>query len=152
MTRFSQIRDLLDQVRGFHGELANYYAQLSGAVAQERVKLLLEYLSSHERNLEAGLADYEDDASRAVLETWVDETECSRMLASCRATQLTRDMSVEDVAKLAMQIDECLIRTYRHLAEEAEPDSVRDVFRNLVTLEEGELRKLALNALEAGDL
>ena len=58
----------------------------------------------------------------------------------------------EDVARIAMQIDECLLRIYRHLADKAETESVRDVFRNLVTLEQGELRKLALNALRAGDV
>ena len=152
MTRFSQIRDVLEQVSGFHGQLAAYYSQLAGTAAQERVKLLLDYLSSHERNLEKSLVDYEDDASRQVLETWVDETHCTKMLAGCRTMQLPSAMSVEDVARIAMQIDECLLRIYRHLADKAETESVRDVFRNLVTLEQGELRKLALNALLAGDV
>ena len=152
MTRFSQVRDLLEQVRGFHGELASYYTQCAGTAVQERVKLLLEYLSSHQRNLEAGLSKYEDEASRKVLETWVDESHCARLLADARTMKLPADMSVEDVTTLAMKIDECLIRIYRHLSEDADTEPVREVFRNLVAREQNELRKLAMNALRAGDV
>jgi hypothetical protein len=152
MTRFSRVRDLLEQVQGFHGELASYYGQVASGTAQERVKMLLEYLSSHQRNLERSLKDYADDASRKVLETWVDESHCARLLANARTMKLPPDMNVEDVARLAMQIDECLVRIYRYLSEEAETAAVREVFRNLVLLEQNELRKLALNALRAGDM
>jgi hypothetical protein len=150
--RYTQIRNLLDQVRELHGQLAEYYKSLSVKADQRRVALLLDYLSSHERNLQASLADYEEEASRKVLDTWVDCSHLERMVATCAPTALTPDTGVDGVTHVAMDVDECLMQCYQEIADNAESDSVREVFRNLMAMEQAELRKLARNALAAGDL
>ena len=50
-----------------------------------------------------------------------------------------------------MDVDNCLLRFFRAVAEQAETERVRDVFRNLVEMEESELRKRATNDLQAVD-
>jgi rubrerythrin len=143
---------MLDQVADYHGQLANYYSQLSDDAAQQRVKMLLDYMASHEINLQESLAAYEEDASRQILNTYVDCKQCDDVLMTCQQMPIEPEMSVDGVIKAAMDVDRCLLRFYREVSENADPESVREVFRNLIEMEEAELRKLALNALGATDI
>lgn len=150
--RFTQVRNMLDQVREFHGQLAEYYSQLSDTAAQHRVKLLLDHMSSHEKHLQSSLAAYEEDASQQVMNTYVDCIYCDEILATCEQTPIAPQTDVDGVIKVAMDVDNCLLRFYREVAENADSETVREVFRNLIDSEEAELRKLALNALAAVDM
>lgn len=143
---------MLDQVREFHGQLAEYYSQLSDTVAQQRVKLLLDHMSSHERHLQAGLAAYEEAASQQVMNTYVDCIYCDEILATCEQTPITPQMNVDGVIGVAMDVDNCLLRFYREVAANADSEAVRELFRNLIDAEEADLRKLALDALAAVDM
>ena len=150
--RFTQIRNTLDQVRDFHGQLAEYYSQLSDQAAQQRVKMLLDHMSSHQQNLQSSMADYEEGASQQVMETWVDCSRCEEIIMTCEQTPIAPDLSVDSVIKVAMDVDQCLLHFYREVAESAETETVRDVFRNLIDMEEAELRKLAMSALQTMDI
>jgi rubrerythrin len=143
---------MLDQIRDFHGQLAEYYAQLSDKTEQQRVKMLLDHMSSHEQDLQSSLAAYEDGASRQVMDTWVDCSHCDEIIATCKQTPIAPETSVDGVIGVAMDVDRCLLHFYREAAEKAETESVRDVFKNFIEMEEAELRKLALNALQAADM
>lgn len=150
--RYAQVRNMLDQVREFHGQLAKYYDQLSKKAEQQRVQMLLEHISRHEEDLQEGLGAYEDSAVQNVMDTYVDCIFCSEILATCRQTPIAPETSVEGVIKVAMAVDNCLLRFFREVSEHAEPEKVRDLFRNLIDMEEAELRKLALNALQVSDM
>jgi rubrerythrin len=143
---------MLDQVREFHGQLSKYYSRLSDTVTQQRVKMLLDYMASHERNLKKNMAAYETDASRQVMDTYVDCKYCDEILATCRRTPIAPETSLAGVVKVALDVDGCLLRFYHEVAENAESEVVREVFRNLIDAEEAELRKVALSALGAQDI
>ena len=149
--RLTQVRNTLDQVREFHGQLANYYTQLSDEAAQQRLKLLLDHLASHETHLQESMAAYEQDAPKKVMDTYVDCIYCDEILATCEQTPITPEMSIEGVIQVAMDVDTCLLRFYREVAESADSVTVREVFGNLIDAEEAELRQLALDALLASD-
>jgi hypothetical protein len=151
ISRYIQVRDLLEQVRVFHGQLAHYYKGLADHAAQTRVRLLLDYMSSHENNLQASLAAFEQDAARGVLDTWVDCRHCEEIIATCQRTPIEPDLSVDGVTKVAMDVDACLMNFYEEVANKSDSESVREVFRNLLSMEQAELRKLARNALGAMD-
>lgn len=150
--RKTKVRSMLDKVREFHGQLGEYYDRLSDASIQQRVKMLLDYMASHERNLQKSMAAYEETASHQVMDTYVDCKYCDEILATCRRTPITPETSLDGVVKVAMDVDNCLLRFYREVAGNAESELVRQVFRNLIDAEEAELRKLALNALGALDI
>jgi rubrerythrin len=143
---------MLDQIRDFHGQLAEYYAQLSDKTEQQRVKMLLDHMSGHERDLQSSLAAYEDGAASQVMDTWVDCIHCDEIIATCKQTPIAPDTSVDGVIGVAMDVDRCLLHFYREAADKAETETVRDVFKNFIDMEEAELRKLALNALQAADM
>ena len=150
--RFMQVRNMLDQIRDFHGQLAEYYAQLSDKTEQQRVKMLLDHMSGHEQDLQSSLAAYEDGAASQVMDTWVDCSHCDEIIATCKQTPIAPETSVEGVIGVAMDVDRCLLHFYREAADKAETETVRDVFKNFIDMEEAELRKLALSALQVADM
>jgi rubrerythrin len=150
--RYTRIRNTLDKVRDFHGQLAEYYSQLSDRAALQRVKLLLDYMSSHERNLQSSMAAYEEGASREVMDTWVDCGHCEEIIAICEQPPISPDLSVDSVVKQAMDVDRCLLHFYREVAANAQTETARDVFTNLIDMEEAELRMLAFGASQAMDI
>jgi hypothetical protein len=150
--RYSQVRDMLDQVRDFHGQLADYYHQTSKSTDQQRVKLLLDHMSGHESQLKKSLGRYEEDASRQIMDTWVDCRHCNETLVTCQKILISPETSVDDVIRAALDVDNCLMRFYREVAEKVDSESVREVFGNLIDMEESELRQLALGALQLADM
>jgi len=150
--RFTQVRDVFQEVSKLHSELADYYEGLSDTAEQLRVKLLLNHIGSHSRHLEQSLQAYERDTHRRVMDAFVDCDSCHDILITCRQMPVTPDMSVEGVTRLAMDVDRCLQRFYREVADKAESDKVRELFRNLIDQEESELRKLALDAMAAEEM
>jgi len=83
---------------------------------------------------------------------FVDCIYCDEILVTCEQTPITPTMTVDGVIRVAMDVDNCLLRFYREVATNADSETVREVFRNLIDAEEGELRKLATNALAAVDM
>ena len=150
--RYMQVKNMLDQIRDFHGQLAEYYNQVSNSAGQQRIKMLLDHMSKHEKDLQEGLRSYEETASQGTMDTYVDCEYCNEILVTCKQTPIAPETSVEGVIKVAMDVDNCLMRFFREAAQQAETESVREVFRNLVEMEEAELRKLALNALQVADV
>lgn len=143
---------MLDQVRDFHGQLADYYDQTSKSTDQQRVKLLLDHMSGHESQLKKSLGAYEEDASRQIMDTWVDCRHCNEILVTCQQILISPETSVDDVIRAALDVDNCLMRFYREVAEKVDSETVREVFRNLIDMEESELRRLALGALQLADM
>jgi hypothetical protein len=150
--RMMQVRNILDQVRDLHGQLAEYYGQLADAAARQRVRLLLDHMSSHEHHLQTSLATYEEGATQQVMNTYVNYIDCEEILTICEHSTITPEMSANEVIRVAMDIDNCLLRFYREVADRADTETVREVFRNLIDAEEAELRKLALDALAVADM
>ncbi len=144
-------RDVLDHVRSFHEKLADYYARLEGRSERARVCLLLEYLSGHERHLADTLMRYEEKASRGVLNTWFKFSPEDK-LRSIQETDLSADMSCDEVVAAALELDERILDFYRDMASRAENPQVRELFEDLLQMERNEERQLTRNALALGDI
>ena len=48
---YETVRDILDRVRNFHDQVGEYYHRLYSIADKERVRILLDYLSRHEKHL-----------------------------------------------------------------------------------------------------
>ncbi len=68
--RFEQTKDILEHTQQFYKLIADYYHLMSDQTHKPRIKMLLDYLSRHEKHLEKTLSEYEDSASEQVLNTW----------------------------------------------------------------------------------
>ena len=152
MKTFERTQDVLDHARTFHNELRRLYEQLSTETQKERVKMLLEYLSHHEKHLEQSLAAYEESASERVLDTWFKYVPQEDKLKEFQDVKLEPDMSIDDVVDVALRMDNCLVEFYKDMAEVAVIPEVKEVFTNLLAMEEKEKRKLVRDALRLKEI
>lgn len=145
---FNQTKDVLDHVREFHRKLSAYYEELKNSAGNERAIDLLDYLSRHEKLLDDSLADYEEQVSSNVLDTYFKyESECTQM-SKIMGYRIKPDMDVCDVTAAAMYFDTCLVSFCREMAQRAHLDKIREIFENLLELELNEQHRLSKQLLE----
>ncbi|HUL11170.1 MAG TPA: hypothetical protein VLU73_03250 [Methylococcaceae bacterium] len=147
MHNFEQVKDVLDHGRKLHAELRKFYDSLNGQNQQDRVRMVLDYLSRHEQNREEALERFEHDARKGILETWMQYAPSSTVEQKLKATCIAPNMSVDEVLKLAMEFDNALVELYKEAAREAEEDHVKAVFQDLVKMENGEKERLARDTM-----
>ena len=150
--RFQQTKDILDYARHFHKLIRQFYQRTSEAVDKNRLKLLLNYLAEHERYLEKSIAEYESTMPEKALKTWFPLSPCSEKIDNLSSLLDAQEPSVDEIVALAIYLDDCLIETYRQLAESAETNTVKDVFRNLLELEKREKYKMVRDTERMKDL
>ena len=149
---FPQVRDVLDYVRAFHQRLSDFYHQLSDEAEKPRVKMLLDYMSMHEKHLQEDLATYEESAPRKVMDTWCQGTPDRSILEAYEGIPFKPDMSLYEVVSLAFKVDDSLIEFFRGMVGCTACQEVREVFTNLLEAEEQEKHKLTKNVGELEDM
>jgi len=151
---FETTKDVLDHAREFHTQLSDFYILLSRKSEKERVKLLLDYMSEHEKYLEETLGRYEEEVSGKILNTWFQYPPPKKLLETCREVSInkTDDLSVDDVIEMAVQLNQCLIDLYKEMIKNSETEQIRDVFTNLMEMEKRQELELVRDAQEWKDL
>ena len=149
---FKRAKDVLDYARTAHHLISEFYHKLSEQTSKERLKLLLDYLSEHEKHLEEGLSKYEDEASDIILKTWFQFTECEDMKKYLEETVFNPDSTENDVMRIAMDLDDCFIQKFKEMSTRTESERAREVFNNILELEKSEKRRMVLSALRFEDL
>ncbi len=150
--RFKQIKEIIEHARSFHKLIADYYHQLGEQAERERMKMLLKYLEQHERTAEKALADYQTGASPKMLKSWSKYSACEDKLSTLKSMLSDSATSPEDVIRLAIGLDECLLSMYRELADTNNEPDVTEALQNLLGLESSELRILARDSLKIYDM
>jgi hypothetical protein len=148
---FKTVRDVLQLSQDIHSNAAILYEQLREQTQRERIDMMLKFLSRHEETLALTLAKVQSEMSERILDEW-HQTELmsiATVLDGCK--QCHPDISLEELVDLALKVDDALISLYRHMASEASTDAARQLFNNLVVLEENEKIKTARAALSAND-
>jgi rubrerythrin len=145
---FDQTKDVLKQARQFHHKLSEFYEDLKDTADKERTRALLDYLSRHEQYLEDCLKEFQQDVSKNVLDSYFQYGSDASKLSGISEFEIKDEMSVEDVVAAAMHFDACLITFYREIAEKARTDKVREVFENLLVMEQHEQIELSKQSLE----
>ena len=131
MPAFKQVRDVFDLSRRAHRHLSALYERLAHQADRQRVKLLLDYLSRHEANLQSCLQRCQQDLSAKLLDVWLQYVPEALPWAEVDALLATPDITVDQVTDLALRLDAALVEFYAELAENAESREVRELFENL---------------------
>jgi rubrerythrin len=151
--RFETTRDVLDYVKQFHRKARNLYSELADQEEQERLKLLLDYLSRHENHLAKSLADYEQETSEKILNTWFQYVPDQALLEPINNIDIEPNLSVDEIVNLAMRLDNCLIELYKEMIDHSSAISeVKEVFQNLLDMEKQEQHQLARSRLGILDM
>lgn len=146
-----QVRDILNEVAGFHHRLAALYRDTADHSSRERMRMLLYYLSRHEAHLEEALSGVEAAGRQAVLNHWVPLKTVEHLLADLQRLQLPPDLSPEELVERALFFDNLVVSFYRLLADQIPDEAVRQLFLNLLRLEQREEQALARDTLELSD-
>ncbi len=146
------VRDIITHIRGMHCQLGSLYQSMGNAAARERVKLLLYYVSRHERNLEEALSQYQQQAKKAVLDTWYKSSSGDPLAGVLDPLHIRPDMATDDVIHTVLDADQKLVNQFRQLAENAASEDVRELFQKLIAIEEREEHLLVRDATELEDL
>jgi len=144
---FDQTKDVLEHAREFHRKLGEFYGELKESAGKERTRTLLDHMSRHERYLDNALAQYEEQVSDNVLDTYFKYGSESSEITAIADFEIKPDMEVDDVVAAAMHFDECLIAFYREMAQRALSKKVREVFENLLEMEQHEQIELSKQTL-----
>jgi rubrerythrin len=143
MHNFEQVKDVLDHGRKLHAELRKFYDSLNEHKQQDRVRMVLDYLSRHERNLEEALERFEHDARKGILETWMQYAPSDNVEKILKSCVIKPNMSVDEVVKLATDFDDALVELYKDAAREADEEHVKELFQDLINMENTERQSLA---------
>lgn len=150
--RFEQAKTILNHMRDFHSTIAEYYHELSEHTEKERVKMLLKYLEEHEIHIVDVLADYTDYLPPSVSETWFNFSPCTAKLGELKSMIALEIPKVDDIIEFALRLDNCIIETYREIVNSAESDKVKELFENLLKLEEAERTRVVINTARLNEL
>ena len=114
---FETTKEVLDHAREFHTQLSEFYSLLSSKSEKQRVKLLLDYMSQHEKYLEDTLTRYEEEVSDKILNTWFQYPPPKEILDTCREVSIkeTDYLTVDDVIEMAVKLEQCLIDLYKEM-------------------------------------
>jgi len=145
---FDQTKDVLEHAREFHQKLSVFYDGLKESTRKDRARALLDYMSRHEKYLDDCLAQYEEQVSGNVLDTYFKYESESTGLTASADFEIKPDMDVDDVVAAAMHFDDCLVGFYREMAQRALSEKVREVFENLLAMEQHEQIQLSKQVLD----
>ena len=149
---FDQTKDVLDHAREFHQKLSVFYEDLKESASKERTRALLDYMSRHEKYLDDCLAQYEELVSDNILDTYFKYESESTKITAITDFEIKPEMEVDDVMAAAMHFDACLIEFYREMAQRALSENVREIFENLLVMEQHEQIELSKQMLGIGSL
>lgn len=145
---FDQTKDVLDHARKFHRRLSDFYEDLKESASRERTRALLDYMSRHERYLDDCLAEFQEEVDKNVLDSYFQYGSDASKLSGISNFEIKDDMGIDDVVAAAMHFDACLIRFYREMAQKARTPKVKEVFENLLVMEEHEQIELSKQTLD----
>lgn len=147
------IEDVLELTRRLHANLADTLQHASYGAQQERLRMLLDYLSLHERELSRVIALIEEDAQPAALHTWCAEYFDKHPFAHEELDRIDyARMTVTEVMLSLLSIHERIINLYRYLSARAEISSTEELLNGVLALEQHEVMRMMRDAVRLEDL
>lgn len=138
-----QVRQILDSVREIHHSLAARYRELSSETDHDRLKLLFDDVAIREERFAAVVNGFENAARDEVLTTWLQFVPEDVVKFTQAVNNGPPFASLEEAIEHIQQVNRVLGDAYRKVAGETECADLRDLFRNLATLEENNDRHLS---------
>ena len=147
------LKDVLHWTREFHQHLSQCLFHCADKNMEERARMILAYLSDHEKALTKVVSGFETSGDEHALNTYcyeyvakhpiVRHAHCDAPFAELDATQI-----MEVIVDQHQQV----IELYRYLASRAEIPSAKELMESLQSLEEHEMMRMAQSANRFGDL
>ncbi|SMF95010.1 hypothetical protein SAMN02949497_2350 [Methylomagnum ishizawai] len=147
-----QVKDFLEFGKHLHGEIKRFYDRANEETGSERIRMLLDYLSRHEQHLEESLARFEKGSRSGILNTWLEYPPDLDVEAVIGKHNLGEINSSEALISIAMDFDDTLVALYREVSAKVDEPKLKEVFLNLLALEEKEKIQVLRAAMSFQDM
>jgi hypothetical protein len=146
---YKQKSEIIEQIQSYHKQVAKLYYDIYEKTADNEIKSLIFDLYEHEKNREKYLGKYIKIAE--ALNCWLDFP-CERLsnqIAECfHNINLGPDLTIEEILKIELYFDDCLIKLYSILTSENElSESIVNIFYYMLKKTKKEQTILAMYAL-----
>ena len=152
MRNFEQVKDVIEYSQEIHTKLAKFYNQLSEKHQLSHIKMLLDYLNRHERNLADSLSQYENDAAQQMMNTWLQYAPTTKLEDKIKYFPIHSDMTLQEVIDIALDLDNALVDLYRNVAQNVDTQELRELFQSLIDMEKKKKKRMVRDAMMLNDL
>lgn len=146
--QFPKLHDILDYVVKTHQQMSQLYQNLSHKAEQKKVKLLLDYLVEHEKAISSNLLEIEEHTPSQVLNLWYQELTRDPLFRQYHEKDYGKDISLNDVIQIALELDDRLIDLYQLLASHTKSNKAKETLNNLLYMEKQRKKQFMFNALQ----
>lgn len=150
--RFQQLNEQLEYISKCRLEMARLYGRLHSAVDSSRVKLMLEYLQQHEKEMSLKIDDYIEEAPSKLLELWYNDIVFEDFIKRCQEVVPKANMNEEDLLELHLDLDNRLIGLLQKTADSSVPGDVKNAMSELVRVKKIQQQRLVHSCIRMDDI
>lgn len=102
--------------------------------------------------MEESLSRFEKDSRSGILDAWLEyspELNVETVIARCAVPE---NPGSDDIARIALDYDQTLVDLYREIAAKVNDRKVKELFANLLQLEEREMIQVSRATLSFADM
>ncbi|PAU77023.1 ATPase [Halovibrio salipaludis] len=137
-------KDLIDWTRTLHHHMATCLAHCASEHQEERARILLDYLATHEAELEKLVTAFERESDVKALKTWIYDFLSHKPIETHRTCDLPyTHMGFDDICREIFDFHDQIIDLYQNLQDRAEIPEAREMVENLLNLERHEAMRIA---------
>lgn len=132
---FKKVSDIIELIEQYHKGLSEYFHTLKKEVKDERVLLLLEYLSKGEEFRSEYMEKYRKATPQRIMNVWVKYVPWlpTDIFCECRQNlNMHIPPDTYDVLDAVLHFDQCLINFYTTLVQEMNNERAAEIFSNLL--------------------
>lgn len=152
MQTYKTVAEIVDFLETYHRQLRDYYLKHRDTVNSERLQMLLDYISRHEKNIQDVLTTIQEKDRDIILKTWIQYVPFNEsILTEEQLTDPNQDIDI--VVQQVFDLDDNLIRFYDKIIHQSGISGpVKEFFQQLITMEETKKKQVAKTAQKIKNL
>ena len=150
---FEQTKTILRQlVPDYHRTVSQYYQDMADGEVSPRVRMMLDYLITHEKNRALALGEFCQDASPHVLDHWFKGVEIKFPEARADILGEAARTDLDQLIKSAVNYKTHLVSYFAYLVDHSHVKETINLFQTLKTQEEKAMKRMIRHAQGLADL
>lgn len=143
MQTYKTVEEIVDFLETYHQQLHDYFLKYRNTVNSNRLQMLLDYISRHEKNIQEVLETIQEKDRDIILKTWIQFVPFTETILP--KEQLTdQKQNIDSIIQQVFELDDNLIRFYdKMIRQTGIPGPVKEFFQHLITLEEKQKTQVA---------
>lgn len=147
------LKDVLHWTREFHEHLNQCLSHCADRNSDERARMMLTYLSDHEKALTKVVRGFESSGDEHALNTWCYEFVTKHPIvqhAYCDAP--FSEFDAGQIMEVIVDQHQQVIELYRYLASRVDIPSAQELMESLHSIEEHEMMRMSQSANRFSDI